>query len=173
MTAYAALLRGVNVGGKKVSMSGLRAMAESLGYDDVATYINSGNLLFSSTKRASTLVREIEAAISDQLGLSVDVAVRSHDQLRRVLAANPYPDGDPSRVTVAFLTGPPASDAEAKMAAIAVDEPFTLAAGEIYVHYTRGLGNSVLAQRFSKIIGVSATVRNIRTVAKLVELLDR
>ncbi|HET9872069.1 MAG TPA: DUF1697 domain-containing protein [Propionibacteriaceae bacterium] len=173
MTQYAALLRGVNVGGKKVSMAELRSLAESLGYEDVSTYINSGNLLFRSSKRAPTLVAELEAAVVSQLGGSTDVVVQSRAQLKSAVDHNPYPDGDPSRVTIAFLTGPPAADAAERIAAVAVDEPFTLAGQTIYVHYTRGLGDSVLAQRFSKVVGVSATVRNLRTVAKLVELLDR
>jgi uncharacterized protein (DUF1697 family) len=172
MTADGALLRGVNVGGRTVAMPRLRAVAESLGYGDVVTYINSGNLLFTSDKDGTALSAELTTAIADEFGFTVDVAIRSRDQLRAAFAANPYPDGDPRRVTIAFLTGPAAPDVEQRIAAVAVDEPFTVTDSEIYVHYTRGLGDSVLAQRFSSVIGVSATVRNLRTVAKLVEMVD-
>lgn len=173
MTTYAALLRGINVGGNTVAMPRLRSLAESLGYCDVSTYINSGNLLFSSAKSEPALVQELRTALADELGLSLDVAVRSRAELEAALAANPYPGGDPSQVTIAFLTGPAGADAADRLAAVAVAEPFTLAGREIYVHYTRGLGDSLLAQQFSTIVGVSATVRNLRTVTKLVELLDR
>lgn len=172
MTTCAALLRGINVGGNTVAMPRLRSLAESLGYGDVSTYINSGNLLFSSAKSEPALVQELKTALADELGLSLDVAIRSRAELEAALAANPYPDGDPSQVTIAFLTGPAGADAADRLAAVAVAEPFTLAGREIYVHYTRGLGDSKLAQQFSTIIGVSATVRNLRTVTKLVELLD-
>ncbi|MBA3529902.1 MAG: DUF1697 domain-containing protein [Propionibacteriaceae bacterium] len=173
MTRQVAFMRGINVGGKnKISMPGLRAMAEGLGYSDVATYINSGNLLFTSAKRASTLATEISSSIEREFGFSIDVTVRSQAQLNTILAENPYPDGDPSQVTVAFLTKAPPAVAEEKVAALASEhEPFTFAGNEVYVNYTQGLGNSALAQQFSKAVGVSATVRNIRTVSKIADML--
>ena len=93
--------------------------------------------------------------------------------MKKVVANNPYPDGNPSQVTVAFLTKASGPDAKEKVAAIAKDyEPFTFAGKEVYVHYSHGLGTSKLAERFSAIIGVSATVRNIRTVEKIIALCD-
>jgi uncharacterized protein (DUF1697 family) len=174
MTRYVALLRGINVGGSnKISMPQLRAMAESLGYQSVSTYINSGNLLFTSAKSSEALAEEIQQAIKAEFGRPIDVTVRDLDQLRAVLAANPFPDGNPSQVTVAFLTKRAAPTAREKVADLAKDyEPFTFAGTEVYVNYTHGLGNSLLAERFSKAVGVSATVRNIRTVAKIAEMLD-
>jgi uncharacterized protein (DUF1697 family) len=173
VTAYAALLRGVNVGGAKVAMSDLRRVAEGLGYGDVATYINSGNLLFASTRQPATLRGELQRGIRDELGLSVDVMVRSLPRLQQVLAANPYPDGDPGRVAIAFLSQEAPAGADAALAAVAVDEPFTIAGDHIYVHFTHGLGRSKLGQRLSALVGCSATVRNLRTVTRLVDLLDR
>src|SRR6185503_17813471 len=112
VATYVAFLRGVNLGpSNKISMPALRAMAEGLGYTDVATYINSGNLIISSSKNAATIEREIAAAIRDTLGRPIDVAVRTPAQLKKILAGNPYPDGNPSQVTVAFLTKPPAKNA--------------------------------------------------------------
>jgi uncharacterized protein (DUF1697 family) len=87
------------------------------------------------------------------------------------LAENPYPDGNPSQVTVAFLTKAPAKDAKDKVAAVAKDhEPFTFAGQQVYVNYSQGIGRSKLAEKFSDIIGVSSTVRNIRTVDKVLAL---
>jgi uncharacterized protein (DUF1697 family) len=172
---YIAFLRGINLGPtNKISMPALRAMAAELGYADVATYINSGNLIFTSSKKAAELEREISAAIKERFGTKTDVAVRTPAQLKKVLADNPYPDGSPSQVTVAFLTQAAPPEAKQKVAAIATDaEPFTFAGSEVYVHYSNGLGRSKLAEKFSSIIGVSATVRNINTVAKVLALCER
>lgn len=174
MTSYAALLRGVNLGGSnKVAMPTLRALAEKLGYGEVRTYINSGNLTFTSRKRPTTLVTELQAALATELGLRIDVAVRTRVQLTDVLAANPYPDGDPSRVTVAFLTAGVAEDSETRVAALQKTEEVTFAADEVYVHYPDGIGTSKLAVQLSKALGVSCTVRNVRTVAAVLERMPR
>ena len=169
---YVAFLRGINLGStNKISMPELRALATDLGYTDVATYINSGNLIFSSGKKAAELEREISAAIKERFGTRTDVAVRTPAQLRNILAENPYPEGNPSQVTVAFLTKPAPPEAKENVAAVATDaEQFTFAGSEIYVHYSNGMGRSKLAEKFSSVIGVSATVRNINTVAKVLEL---
>ena len=153
-------------------MPQLRRTPYGIGYQQVATYINSGNLLFDSAQDADTVRAELEAAIRRDFGLTIEVMVRTADQLRQILAANPYPDGDPSQVTIAFLRTPPPADAGERLAAVAREaEPFTVADTEVYVHYGKGLGTSKLAEQFSKIVGVSATVRNLRTVRKLVEML--
>ena len=172
MATYVAFLRGVNLGpNNKISMSALRAMAEDRGYTDVATYINSGNLIISSSKKAATVEREISNAIKDTFGRPIDVTVRTPAHLKKILAENPYPDGNPSQVTVAFLTKAPPANAQDKVAAVATDhEPFTFAGQDVYVNYSRGIGKSKLAERFSDIIGVSSTVRNIRTVEKVLAL---
>lgn len=170
---YAAFLRGINVGGKKkIPMAELRTMATELGYTDVATYINSGNLVFASAKKPATLEKELSTGLKSTFGHSVDVCVRSQVELKKILAANPYPDGDPSKVTVAFLTAAPPAGAADRIAGLAKDhEPFTIAGTVVYVHYANGLGRSELAEKFSKTVGVSATVRNIRTVEKVLGLM--
>jgi uncharacterized protein (DUF1697 family) len=172
VATYVAFLRGVNLGpNNKISMPALRAMAEDLGYTDVATYINSGNLIISSPKKAATVEPEISDAIEKAFGRSIDVIVRTPAQLKKILADNPYPDGNPSQVVVAFLMNAPAKDAKDRVAAVAADhEPFTFAGRQVYVNYSRGLGRSKLAEKFSSIVGVSSTVRNIRTIEKVVEL---
>ncbi len=170
MGTYVAFLRGINLGPtNKIAMPALRELATELGYTDVATYINSGNLIFDSTKKAATLEREIAAAITKRFGLRIDVTVRTPAQLKRILAENPYPDGSPSQVTVAFLTKAAPATAQEKVAAMATEaEPFTFAGQDVYVNYSNGLGTSKLAEKFSAVIGVSSTVRNINTVTKIV-----
>jgi uncharacterized protein (DUF1697 family) len=172
VATYVTFLRGVNLGPtNKISMPELRAMPEGLGYTDVATYINSGNLIISSTKKAATVEREISDAIKETFGRPIDVTVRTPAQPDKILAENPYPDGNPSQVTVAFLTKTPAAEAKDKLAAVAKDyEPFTFFGQQVYVNYSKGIGRSKLAEKFSDIIGVSSTVRNIRTVQKVLAL---
>ena len=172
---YVAFLRGINLGPtNKISMPELREMATGLGYAGVATYINSGNLIFSSPKKAAALERELSAAISKRFGTRTDVAVRTPAQLRKILADNPYPDGSPSQVTIAFLTKAAPAGAREKVAAIATEaEPFTFAGSEVYVHYSNGQGRSKLAEKFSAVIGVSSTVRNVNTVTKVLDLCER
>jgi uncharacterized protein (DUF1697 family) len=172
VTTYVALLRGINLGPtNKIAMPALRGMTEELGYTDVATYINSGNLIFRTSSKAATVERALSKAISDTFGLRIDVMVRTDAQLKKVLANNPYPDGNPSQVTVAFLAKAPGPEAKKQAAAVAAEhEPFSFGDRCVYVNYSRGLANSKLAARFSSIIGVSSTVRTIRTVAKLVEM---
>ena len=125
-----------------------------------------------------TLEKELSTGLKSTFGHSVDVCVRSQAELKKILAANPYPDGDPSKVTVAFLTASPPAGAADRIAGLAKDhEPFTIWSGKdgagtvVYVHYGNGLGRSELAEKFSKTVGVSATVRNIRTVEKVLGLM--
>ncbi len=169
MQQYVAFLRGINLGPvNKISMPALREVAEGLGWSEVSTYINSGNLIFRAAVSAAETETALAAALEQRFGKKIDVTVRTPERLRAILADNPYPDGDPSQVTIAFLTAAPPADAEARIGAYAVaEEPFTLADREIYVHYGRGLGRSKLAERFSAIVEVSSTVRNINTVSKV------
>jgi len=175
VATYVAFLRGVNLAGaKKISMGELRSMAEGLGYEDVATYINSGNLIVRTPKKPATVERELSKAIAERFGHRVDVAVRSQAQLAALLAKNPYPEGNPSQVTVAFLVEPPGPQAKERVAAVAAEhESVTFAGKDVYVNYAKGLGQSKLAQRFSDIIGVSSTIRNVRTLAKIIELCEK
>ena len=172
MTCYVALLRGINVGSaKRVAMPALRAMATDLGYGGVATHLNSGNLVLTSDRDAETVRRQVETGVEQTFGLHADVVVRTAEQLRAVLAGNPYPDGDPSLVTIAFLADDPPPQAPDRVAALAAaDEPYLFAGREVYVHYGHGQSGSVLAASFATVLGVSATVRNLRTVTRLVDL---
>jgi uncharacterized protein (DUF1697 family) len=172
---YVAFLRGINLGStNKISMPRLRELTEGLGYTDVVTYINTGNLILTATDPAATIEQRLAEAIADELGLKVDVAVRTPARLATIVAENPFPDGDPSYVTVAFLTRAAPAEAKRKLAEVATEkEPYVFSGQEVYVHYTEGQGRSKLSARFSDIIGVSATVRNLRTVTKVLELAQR
>jgi uncharacterized protein (DUF1697 family) len=172
MTTYVALLRGINVGtAKRVSMATLKKLATDLGYGDVRTHLNSGNLILTADQSAEEVVRALEQGIEQTFGLHSDVVVRTAERLAEVVRDNPYPDGDPSRVTIAFLAGPaPAGVAERLAAMAAEEEPFSVRPLEVYVHYGHGQAGSALAAKFAATVGVSATVRNLRTVTTLADL---
>jgi len=172
MTTHVALLRGINVGtAKRVAMAALRELATSLGYADVRTHLNSGNLLLSTDEDAGTLRQRLEQGIEERFGLHADVVVRSAAELTAALAANPFPDGDPSRVTIAFLAAPaPAGTAERLAGLAADDEPVVVGDREVYVEYSHGQADSRLATGFVRALGVPVTVRNLRTVTALAAL---
>ena len=165
MTAYVALLRGVNLGGRVLKMDDLRRIAAGLGLDDARTYIASGNLLFRSGKSEEALKRELELAIADHMGASVGVMIRTADELAAVLGANPFGKEAPNYTVAIFLDEPaPAGSAEASKN---VDgERIALGKRELYVHYPRGQGQSRLAIPAA----ARGTARNMNTVARLAEL---
>ena len=174
MTAYVALLRGINVGGhSKVPMADLRAVVAELGHEDIATYVQSGNVLFSSDGEAdeAAVRAALEDAIAAHFGFAVDVAVRSREALTSVAELHPL-DGagrEPSRLHVFFLVGEPDLERVAALRpdAFAPDE-LLVAGREVYVYYANGAGRSKL-----KIdLGTPATARNWRTVLALRERLE-
>jgi uncharacterized protein (DUF1697 family) len=173
---YVALLRAVNVGGhNKVPMVDLRQLLESSGHTDVATYLQSGNAVFTSSKRsASALAKEIEADLAAQMGVDVRVLVLSKGRLEQVVKENPMVelDDDPTHLHVAFFSARPESAAAKALdgAAFAPDQ-FAVAGDVAYLHFPNGMGRSALdpGKVFAK-LGVWSTVRNWRTVNQLVEL---
>lgn len=173
-----ALLRGINVGGsKKVPMAELRALMERLGFSDVKTYVQSGNVVFSGPRRAARAVaREIEAGIVEQFGFEVLITIRTRDELAAVVEANPLGDvaDEPKRHHVVFLSDAPDPDA---IAALAPEDPapeaWALIGRELYLWTPEGVTDSPLFKAFGeKRLGLRATARNWRTVEKLLELAD-
>ena len=173
---HVALLRGINVGGHhKVPMAELRALFEQLGYTDVATYVQSGNVLFTGeTHDEPTTVRGIRAALLDRFGFDIPVLVRSTGELAAVAARHPYAavQPDEAKLHVFFLAGEPALEAIADLdpARFAPDE-FTVEGRHLYAHYPNGAGRSKLTNDpVERALGTTATARNWRTVTKLLEL---
>jgi uncharacterized protein (DUF1697 family) len=175
MTAYAALVRGINVGGKKVVMAELRELVSSLGHEEVSTYVQSGNVVFRTAGRdARKLAAGIERAIAQRLGLDVTVLVRSATELRSVVKGNPFLAGgaDPAGLHVTFLGAAPDASAVAQIdpATFAPDE-FAVVDREVYLHCPDGYGRSKLSNAFfERRLRVAGTTRNWRTVTKLEEL---
>jgi uncharacterized protein (DUF1697 family) len=162
------LLRGVNVGGRSLPMAELRELVQSLGFEDVRTYIQSGNLLFSSKKRPAPAV--LEAAIERRFGLQVDVMLRSPEQLEQVVERNPFPDADRSRLHVGFMTTKPSAEVSAVDAEAFLPEQFAIVGTELYLHLPNGMGRTKLPDFVLRRVKVPTTIRNWRTVTKLAGL---
>lgn len=172
---YVALLRGINLGARnKVSMADLRALVAGLGAEDVGTYVQSGNVIFKSSKGAGKLIEAIEKAILRDLGLSVSVLLRSQPQLTKILAGNPWagPKVDTGELHVTFLAGKPDRAPVRKLDPNrSPPDEFRVVGSEIYLRCPNGYGPSKLSNAyFEKELGVTATTRNWRTVTKLAEL---
>lgn len=165
MSIHIALLRAVNVGGTgKLPMAQLRAICEALGFEDVQTYIASGNVVFRSPKPEKQVKRALEA-LAAYAGKPVGVLVRNADEMAAVLADNPFPDAAPNRVVAIFLDAAPPADALATVTRRTVEE-IVPGRREIYVHYGDGMADSRL-----KIPAADAgTGRNINTVRKLLDI---
>ena len=171
-----ALLRGINLGStNRVAMPELRALIEELGHTDVATLVQSGNVVFTARAKPATLEKQLSEAIEDKLGVASKVVVRTRDELVAVIDANPFavPD-DPKNLHVTFLDGKPDAAALKKLddAGLAPDE-LQLKGREIYILYANGMGRSELAKQLGRAkLGVAATDRNWNTVTKLLEMCD-
>ena len=165
MTAYVGLLRAVNVGGRQLAMSDLKAVAAELGLEDARTYIASGNLLFSSAKSEASLKAALEKALTAHMGKPVEVMVRTAAEMAHSVAANPFADQPGNRVVAIFFDEPPTKEAIASAKNVA-DERLALGSREIYVHYPSGQGRSKLKLAARP----AGTARNMNTVAKLAEL---
>jgi len=185
MPTHIALLRGINVGGRnKVAMADLRALATSLGYADVTTYIQSGNLLFSATGAGTDrLASTLADAIAGGLGVSPSVIVITREELAQVIAANPYPDEpSPTCVHAVFYQGEPGAEVTERVAAAAAgvqakgsrDEAMVI--GRVmYLRTPDGFGRSDLSQALlarSRGPVAGGTARNWATVTKLLALCD-
>jgi uncharacterized protein (DUF1697 family) len=171
-----ALLRGINLGStNRVSMPELRALIESLGHTDVATLVQSGNVVFTARAKPATLEKQLSQAIEDELGVSSKVVVRTRDELAAAIEANPFDvPKDPKNLHVTFLDGKPDASALKKLddADLAPDE-LALKGREIYILYANGMGRSELAKQLGRAkLGVTATDRNWNTVTKLLEMCD-
>jgi uncharacterized protein (DUF1697 family) len=170
-----ALLRGVNVGGsRKLPMSELKRLLESVGLEDVVTVIQSGNVVFRAPRSRTGLAKKIECSIEDGTGLDVTVLLRTPSQLAAVEAHNPFlADGAaPKTLHVIFLERRPGPEAVSRLDADrSPPDAFHVAGSEIYVSYPGGSGRSKLTLAyFERVLGVRGTARNWNTVAKLGEL---
>lgn len=163
MTVFVALLRAVNVGGTgALPMRDLVQMCRGVGYENIRTYIASGNVVFSADAGEDDVKRALENVLEDYAGKPVGVLVRTADELAEVLAANPYPETPPNKTVALFLDRPP-KPADLDALTGRATEALHLGTREIYIHYPDGQGRSKL-----KIPAAAhGTARNMNTIAKL------
>ncbi len=172
---WIAFFRGINVGGKgKLPMAELKAALEKLGLKDSKTYIQSGNVVFRGPKtQAAKLAHRISSAISKSHGFQPHVILLTHGQLQKALEANPFPiaDGEEKTLHLFFLSEPPLhADRDGLNAAKLKSERWKIVDNVFYLHAPDGFGKSKLAARAEKLLGVSATARNWRTITNVMGL---
>jgi uncharacterized protein (DUF1697 family) len=170
---WVALLRAVNVGGRKVPMAELRALAEDLGFTEVSSFIASGNLLLTAAESRRTVAKVLQDGLAERFGFTVEVLLRSQEELVELLADNPFPKGAPNRVMVGFLDGAAPAGLEAKLSEVATaHEPLVVDGEHLWIHFDDGMAASKLANRLPSLVKPRwVTVRNVRTVQKLADLL--
>jgi uncharacterized protein (DUF1697 family) len=175
MSRHIALLRAVNVGGTgKIRMADLKAMAEAMGFAEVQTLLQSGNLVFRPDAETDLEAR-IEAELARRFGLKSAVIVRTADQWSRLAEANPYPEAaakDPSHLLVMPLKTPPKADAEAALqAAIRGAETARVIGQTAYFVYPDGMADTKLTPAvIERCLGAVGTARNWNTTTKLLAL---
>ncbi len=164
------LLRGVNVGGRNVvPMAELRELFGNLGFEAVTTYIQSGNVVFAAPKAPKAAV--IEAAIRGSFGLALGAVVRSARQLERAVAAYPYGPEHWEATHLAFLARRPAQAALGQLEVSAFLPERCLVLGEeAFFYLPDGVARTRLIAHVERGLGVPVTLRNFRTVTKLLEL---
>lgn len=176
MPVFVALLRGINVGGHaRVAMPALREWLEALGYEHVRTYLQSGNVVFSTSERsASRISKSISDAIEKELDLTVPVLIRSSDEMERVLSGNPFINDkrEAAHLHVTFLAEKPSADrASAFRAPEGQTDELVLIDQEVYLHCPGGYGKTKLNNTFiERRLAVTATTRNWKSVTRLAEM---
>jgi uncharacterized protein (DUF1697 family) len=177
LTVYIAMLRGVNVGGNTLKMDWLRNACEEIGLGDVRTYVQSGNIVFTSRLGAAKLAQTLKATVDAQTRLPVTVVVRSAAELAKVVAGNPFLKQkavDIAKLHVTFLgkAVKPAKPALERLDALAGDrDEYRIVGGEIYLHCPLNYGETKLSNTaIEKVLAVGATTRNWKTVTTLLEM---
>lgn len=174
MPIYVAMLRGINVGGnKKIKMDKLRSSFETLGLQQVKTYIQSGNVVFKTAKISPVaLSGKLENRILGDFGFSVSVISRTADEIGNTISDNPFlnqPGINPEKFHVAFLSEVPAPAALKKLAELTLAPDQSRCLGkEVYFYFPNGVsGSSLWKHPLGRVLSVEATMRNWKTVNSL------
>ncbi len=164
---HVALLRGINVGGSGIlPMSALKALCESLGFEQVRTFIQSGNVIFESGLTGDALAKKLGTALTNKLGKPIPVAIRTPEELVLVLKKNPFPTADNAKVGVMFFAHP-VERGFLSGVSTSTGEEVRVQEREVYIHYPNGMGRTKLKLPRQAEVG---TVRNINTIQKIVTL---
>ena len=175
MAVYVAMLRGINIGPhKRIKMDRLRESFEELGFEQVKTYIQSGNVVFK-TGKISGLGKKIEERLLSDFGFSVSVILRTREEMEKVIRGNPLlkeKGVDPSKLHVAFLSDAPAASALEKLQALTLlPDRARFLGKELYLYFPNGVsGSSLWKHPLDRVLSVTATMRNWNTVNQLCEM---
>jgi uncharacterized protein (DUF1697 family) len=166
------MLRGVNVGGNTLKMEWLRKACEHIGLRDVRTYVQSGNIVFTSSLGAPKLAQTLKTMVDAQTRLPVTVVIRSAADMAKIVTGNPFVgqrDVDIAKLHVTFLDKAPVKPARDRLDALAGSrDQYRLVAREIYLHCPINYGETKLSNTaVEKVLGVGATTRNWKTVTTL------
>lgn len=173
---FIALVRGINVGGRnQVPMVELRALAADLGWVDVRSFIQSGNLVFRAADNPMKLASELEAALQRRYGFAVAVIIRADRDWSGYLESNPFPEASekqPGLVMLALSKDAPKDGAAAEISARAtLGERVRQVGDAIWIHYAGGAGRSRLSPgSLDRAVGSAVTTRNWRTVRELAKM---
>jgi len=175
MTTWIALFRGINVGGNNLlPMAVLRSELEALGLANVRSYIQSGNVVFDSPRKSSSaLAKDIAGLVEEQHGFRPHLFLLRHEELLAAVEANPFrgAEAEPKTLHFNFLSEPAVGvDLAALDELRSPTEVIHLTDAVFYLHAPDGIGRSKLAAKAERHLGVTATGRNFRTVAKLLEM---
>lgn len=174
MAKLVVLLRAINVGGhSKLPMAGLRSLLGELGYEDIATVLQTGNVVLSSPRPAGETGAEIEQAVADRLGVKSQVIVRTRSEFLSLVKRNPFPEEtDGKKLHVAFLAGKPDTEELKKIDRdVLLPERFEVIGKQIYLHLPNGMGRTKIFGKITdKRLGTASTLRNWNTVMKLADL---
>jgi uncharacterized protein (DUF1697 family) len=178
MPVLISMLRAVNLAShNRISMESLRTLYASLGFEEVRTYIQSGNIVFRAAERnLSAVAKRIEDAIEKNLGFRSAVILRSSSDLRKVIAANPFanrPEVEPNRLLVLFLAADPERKDLRRIAELEGPEELHAAGREVYIYFPNGMARPKISPALvEKALNTPATGRNWNTVKKLVEIAE-
>jgi uncharacterized protein (DUF1697 family) len=172
---FVVMLRGVNVSGRnRLSMAAFATALSDLGVAGVSTYVQSGNAVFTGRGTPPAVAAMVGQMLAERFELTVPVVVRTADELRSVLAANPFlgREDDPTKLHVTFLaTAPKPAAGSTEPPAGAGQDSFEVVGRQVYLHCPGGYGRTKLTNDFfERRFGTTATTRNWRTVLALAEL---
>lgn len=180
MKTYISLLRGINVSGRNlIKMEALRALYENLGFSDVATYVQSGNVVFRAGEAAfETIAGQINRQIEKEFGFDVPVLVLDVGKLQRIAEANPYaaePEKDPAFMHVTFLASAPDLSGSSKLSEKQVaGEEFFITDNAVYLYCPLGYGRTKLTNSYiESALKTSATTRNWKTTTELLKIAQK
>ncbi|NOX69354.1 MAG: DUF1697 domain-containing protein [Gammaproteobacteria bacterium] len=175
MTTWIALFRGINVGGNNIlPMKELTSLLLDMDFENVRTYIQSGNVVFrSGDSDRPDIASRISNAVEERYGFRIRILIVSETDFQRAIEENPFPIAidHPKTLHLFFLAATPETPDLAALNNLKLaEESFVLNERMFYLHAPQGIGRSKLAQRAEKLLGVPATARNWRTVGKIAEM---